>query len=398
MRGGGGVDGAIHRAGGPAILRDCISRFPDGLAVGDAGWTTAGALPAQWIIHTVGPNYNAGQRDRSSLESCYRRSLEVADQLGARTVAFPLISTGIFGWPRQDAIAAAVESIAGADTRVDEVRLVAFDPEMQEQVLAKLASWTPLRILQGVRFLHERGYHRLRIMPGLSPSGMYWRVVIAHVDNPLKGSSGFDPDSALRYTTGQFTEFAGGEVTVTSTPESVAKLVLNALPETAPNQDDPAYVSWFAELVGLCERSMSVPVAYAEYFDSSEGWEIGSGARYPHPPEVPTIAPKRPAPTEQMADGKKKKKSAGRKPLIFSEIEALRRPGHSQSEIAAMHGVSRQAVSWQKQTYGGYLTYRQVVNKAWPWKTTSLHGKSKVYQRLRDHGEYMLAGALLIDL
>jgi O-acetyl-ADP-ribose deacetylase len=78
MRGGGGVDGAIHRNGGPAMLRDCIERFPDGLATGDAGWTTAGDLPAQWVIHTVGPNYNAGQRDRSLLKSCYRRALEVA--------------------------------------------------------------------------------------------------------------------------------------------------------------------------------------------------------------------------------------------------------------------------------------------------------------------------------
>lgn len=292
MRGGGGVDGAIHRAGGPAVLRDCISRFPDGLAVGDAGWTTAGALPAKWVIHAVGPNYNAGQRDRSLLESCYRRALQVADQLGARTVAFPLISTGIFGWPREDAIAAAVESIAGADTCVDEVRLVAFNPEMHKQVLAKLASWTPLRILQAVRFLHERGYHRLRIMPGLSPSGMHWRVEIVNADNPSKDSPVVDPDSVLRYTTGQFTEFAGGEVTVTSTPESVAELILNALPKSLPSNDDPAYVFWFAELVGICERSMSVPVAYADYFDSSEGWEIGSGVRYPQPPEVPTFAPK----------------------------------------------------------------------------------------------------------
>ncbi|WP_231748648.1 hypothetical protein [Mycobacterium sp. M26] len=89
-----------------------------------------------------------------------------------------------------------------------------------------------------------------------------------------------------------------------------------------------------------------------------------------------------------MAD--EKNKAASRIPLIFSEIEALRKQGDNQSEIAEMHGVSRQAVSWHKQTYGGYLTYRQVVNKAWPWKTTNLHGKSKVYQRLRDHGKYML--------
>jgi len=140
MRGGGGVHGAVHRGGGPAILRDCIERFANGLATGDAGWTTAVDLPAQWVIHTVGPNYNAGQRDRSLLKSCYRRALEVADELGARSVAFPLISTGVYGWPRRDAIAAAIETIAAADTRVEEARLVAFEPEAHEEVRAQLTS------------------------------------------------------------------------------------------------------------------------------------------------------------------------------------------------------------------------------------------------------------------
>lgn len=127
MRGGGGVDGAIHRAAGPALLRDCVARFPDGLATGDAGWTTAGDLPARWVIHTVGPNYRAGERDRALLVSCYRRALEVADELGARSVAFPLISAGVYGWPRTDAIAAAVETLARAHTRVEDVRVVSFD-------------------------------------------------------------------------------------------------------------------------------------------------------------------------------------------------------------------------------------------------------------------------------
>ncbi len=94
MRGGGGVDGAIHRAGGPAVLEDCKVRFPDGLATGDAGWTTAGEMPAIWVIHVVGPNYNAGERDRSLLTSCYSRALAVADELGATSVAFPLVSAG----------------------------------------------------------------------------------------------------------------------------------------------------------------------------------------------------------------------------------------------------------------------------------------------------------------
>jgi O-acetyl-ADP-ribose deacetylase (regulator of RNase III) len=140
MRGGGGVDGAIHRAGGPAVLADCIARFPNGLATGDAGWTTAGELPAKWVIHTVGPNWAAGERDRSLLESCYRRSLEVADELGARSIAFPLISAGVYAWPREDAVAAAVDTIAAAETRVGEVRIVAFRQPVFELVRARLDS------------------------------------------------------------------------------------------------------------------------------------------------------------------------------------------------------------------------------------------------------------------
>ena len=127
MRGGGGVDGAIHRAGGPAVLEDCIARFPNGLATGDAGWTTSGDLPSRWVIHTVGPNHRAGQTDRSLLVSCYRRSLEVAHELGVQTIAFPLISAGVYGWPKEDAIAAAVETIRATPTEVEEARLVAFD-------------------------------------------------------------------------------------------------------------------------------------------------------------------------------------------------------------------------------------------------------------------------------
>lgn len=301
MRGGGGADGAIHRAGGPAILRDCVERFPNGLATGDAGWTTAGDLPARWVIHTVGPNYSTGQTDRSLLESCYRRALEVADELGARTIAFPLISTGAFGWPRRDAIAAAVETIAAADTRVDEVRLVAFDPEVHDDIRARLASWTPIRILQGVHVLHQRGYHRLRILPGVSSSGMYWRVAITSADN-LIGHVDYphvvNLDAVLQYSTGGLTEFAGGEVTVTTRPELVAELILNELPGTAPADDDPAYVSWFADLMRLVEQSMAPPVAYADYFDATAGWEIGwgSGIRHSRPPKPAANTPRRSAP------------------------------------------------------------------------------------------------------
>ena len=136
MRGGGGVDGAIHAAGGPEVLDDCVRRFPDGLATGAAGWTTGGRLAARWVIHVVGPNWNAGERDRSLLTSCYSGALGVADELGARTVAFPLVSAGIYGWPRDDAIRAAVDTLRGTPTEVEEARLVAFGRTAYDEISA----------------------------------------------------------------------------------------------------------------------------------------------------------------------------------------------------------------------------------------------------------------------
>jgi len=140
MRGGGGVDGAIHRAGGPAVLEDCKRRFPHGLETGEAGWTTAGNMAARWVIHVVGPNFTAGERDRSLLTSCYRNALGVADEIGARTIAFPLVSAGIYGWPKEDAVAAAVETLASTPTDVEEARIVAFDGATYEMVSAALRS------------------------------------------------------------------------------------------------------------------------------------------------------------------------------------------------------------------------------------------------------------------
>ena len=137
MRGGGGVDGAIHRAGGRAILEDCKRRFPNGLQTGDAGWTTAGDLPARWVIHVVGPNHRAGETDRSLLTSCYRRALEVADELGARTVALPLVSAGIYGWPREDAVDAALETMRATPTDVEVARIVALGRATYDLVLSR---------------------------------------------------------------------------------------------------------------------------------------------------------------------------------------------------------------------------------------------------------------------
>lgn len=115
LLGGGGVDGAIHRAGGPAILEACrelrATTLPDGLPAGQAVATTAGELPARWVIHTVGPVYSPTEDRSEILRSCYRQSLRIAAELGARSVAFPTISAGVYGWPMTDATRIAVSTI-----------------------------------------------------------------------------------------------------------------------------------------------------------------------------------------------------------------------------------------------------------------------------------------------
>ena len=138
MRGGSGVDGAIHSAGGPDVLADCIRRYPHGLATGDAGWTTAGDMPATWVIHVVGPNRNAGETDRGLLTSCYRRALEVADEIGARSVAFPLVSAGVYGWPKDDAADAAIETLRATPTEVERAVMVAFGRSTYELIRSRL--------------------------------------------------------------------------------------------------------------------------------------------------------------------------------------------------------------------------------------------------------------------
>jgi O-acetyl-ADP-ribose deacetylase (regulator of RNase III) len=131
LLGGGGVDGAIHRRGGDEIIEACrrlrATTLPDGLPVGDAVATTAGALPARWVIHTVGPIYSGRDSDAELLEACHASSLRVADELEAATVAFPAISTGAFGYPVEEAAAVAVAAVRAAQTSVRSVRFVLLD-------------------------------------------------------------------------------------------------------------------------------------------------------------------------------------------------------------------------------------------------------------------------------
>lgn len=141
MRGGGGVDGAIHRAAGPGLLEECVARFPSGLATGAAGWTTGHRLPARWVIHVVGPVYDGTGANRSRLVSCYSSALEVAEELmvsgglSSFTIAFPLVSAGVYGWPIEDAVDAQVSTLRATPTSVTKAVLVAFSPRVHEALV-----------------------------------------------------------------------------------------------------------------------------------------------------------------------------------------------------------------------------------------------------------------------
>jgi O-acetyl-ADP-ribose deacetylase (regulator of RNase III) len=144
LYGGGGVDGAIHRRGGPEILAACRevrrTRWQAGLPPGEAVATVAGRLPARWVIHTVGPVFSTSEDRSAVLASAFRRSLEVAEELGAASVAFPAVSTGVYGWPMDDAARIAVRTVRSCDARVELVRFVLFSPAALDAFTAALAS------------------------------------------------------------------------------------------------------------------------------------------------------------------------------------------------------------------------------------------------------------------
>ncbi|MFD7923526.1 O-acetyl-ADP-ribose deacetylase [Streptomyces sp. NPDC059740] len=142
LLGGGGVDGAIHRRGGPDILAECralrAGRYGEGLPTGEAVATTAGRLPARWVIHTVGPAHTEDEDRSPLLASCYRSSLRVADELDAHAVAFPAVSAGVYGWPLDEAARIAVDTVRQTPARVAEVRFVLFDPRAYDAFAARI--------------------------------------------------------------------------------------------------------------------------------------------------------------------------------------------------------------------------------------------------------------------
>ena len=154
LLGGGGVDGAIHRAAGPELLEECRrlrrEALPDGLPVGHAVATGAGRMPARWVIHTVGPNRHRGQTDPELLASCFTASLQVAAGLGARSIAFPAISAGAYGWDVREVAGIAVDAVSrfrdgagpsGADGTgvLEEVRFVVFGADAEAAFTDALA-------------------------------------------------------------------------------------------------------------------------------------------------------------------------------------------------------------------------------------------------------------------
>jgi O-acetyl-ADP-ribose deacetylase (regulator of RNase III) len=142
LMGGGGVDGAILRAGGEAqlearrVLRDRIGS----LDTGKAAWSDAGDMKCRWVVHVVGPVYSRNEDRSHLLESCYREALRVCDELGAKTVAFPAVSAGIYGWPMDSAADIAITTVRATPTAVEDIRFVLFGRDAHDEFLRALGA------------------------------------------------------------------------------------------------------------------------------------------------------------------------------------------------------------------------------------------------------------------
>jgi hypothetical protein len=220
----------------------------------------------------------------------------VADSLGARTVAFPVLSSGIFGWPFHDAVRTAVDTIALARTDVREAYLVAHGARALQAVQTALGVSTPLRVLQGLRELYRRGYQQLRLQPGMSPSGAHWRISITTAENlrpgdPTPFDTPRDGTRVLHYSTADRAMVDGREVTAGTTPTEAAAIILDHVGNPDPEPVHPRYTAWFASLIAEVETATSatgqaLPVDHAEDVRDRDAWELGrdSGHLHPAPP------------------------------------------------------------------------------------------------------------------
>ncbi|QDZ42459.1 macro domain-containing protein [Corynebacterium sp. sy039] len=288
------VDSAIHQAAGHDLLEECIARFPNGLEPGKAGWTHGFNLSARFVIHTPGSNYQSGKIDRSLLESSYRNCLAVADELGVKSIAFPLINTDSYEWLLDDEINVAADTLSTATTRVKEIRIVTTDERIRSSLEYRLGRLTWLRLLQGVGVLHQRGYEGVRIYPGMGPTGLHWRMQITSQEyfEPWPFSeSEYVPESdapVLAYPMTAGSRVGSGYITAATTPDEAADIILEEVPILAKKDNDREYVVWFQGLLAVATGLKLAPIAYAEYYDEDGKFSIGD-ILFPAPPKPPHL-------------------------------------------------------------------------------------------------------------
>ena len=227
--------------------------------------------PARYVIHTVGPLQPTSKKSEELLASCYRRCLQIADELGIKTIAFPVIGVGSYGWPGNKAIPIEARTLMGTPSDVGEIRVITSTDDIRLGVDRWLAEKTWLRLLQGVRVLHERGYEGVRVFPGLSPSNVFWRlgITLSKYFEPRKDDYGPKHDAPLlTYGNAAGSQFGRYRVISNTPPEAVATMLLDQMPELATRHSDPEYVVWYRALCLRfvrawipCRRHTAIPMS-----------------------------------------------------------------------------------------------------------------------------------------